>query len=295
MKLLVFVVLTCAATAVAALAQFDDVEIETIALGPGLWMLQGRGGNIGVSAGTDGVLLIDDQFAPLTGKITAAVSKLSDRPIRFVLNTHWHGDHTGGNENLGQAGAVIVAHDNVRQQMSVEHFFALGDRKIPPSPAGALPILTFTESVTFHLNGDEIHVTHVPTAHTDGDSLVHFRKANVLHLGDLFFNGMYPFIDVDSGGSIDGVIAAVGRALEIAGAETKIIPGHGPLSGRSELVVYRDMLVSVRNAIAPLVAEGRSLDEVLAARPSAGFDEAWGGGFIDPENMVKLVYRSLSR
>jgi glyoxylase-like metal-dependent hydrolase (beta-lactamase superfamily II) len=255
-------------------------------------MLEGRGGNIGVSAGEDGVVLIDDQFAPLTDKIRAAVKSIADQPIRFVLNTHWHGDHTGGNESLGGAGAVIVAHDNVRKQMSVEHLRQ--GRTIPAATEGALPVVTFTQSVTFHLNGEEIHAIHVPTAHTDGDSMVHFPKANVLHMGDVFFNGMYPFIDTSTGGSVDGVIAAVGVALKIVDGETKIIAGHGPLSDRAELLTYRDVLTKIRDAVAPLVEAGKSLEEVQAAKPTAEFDEVWGGGFINPETFVGIVYQSLS-
>jgi len=276
-----------------ALGQFDDVEIKTVAVGDGVWMLEGRGGNIGVSAGEDGVVLIDDQFAPLSDKIRAAVKSIVDQPIRFVLNTHWHGDHTGGNESLGGAGAVIVAHDNVRKQMSVEHLWQ--DRTIPAAPSGALPVVTFTQSVTFHLNGEQIHAIHVPTAHTDGDSMVHFPKANVLHMGDVFFNGMYPFIDTSTGGSVDGVIAAVGEALKIVDGETKIIAGHGPLSDREELLVYRDVLTKIRDAVAPLVEAGKSLEQIQEAKPTAEFDEVWGGGFIKPEQFVGIVYQSLTR
>ncbi len=277
----------------ATSAQWDDVEIKAVSVSTGVWMLEGRGGNIGVSAGEDGVLLIDDQFAPLGEKIKAAVKRLSDDPIRFVVNTHWHGDHTGGNESLGQGGAVIVAHENVRKQMSLEHLW--NERTIPVSPDAALPVITFVDSVTFHMNGESIRVIHLPAAHTDGDSLIHFPGANVLHMGDVYFNGMYPFIDVSSGGSIDGVIAAVERALEIADAETKIIPGHGPLSNRKELARYGDMLAKIRGAIAPLVEAGRSLEQVQAAKPTAEFDEALGGGFINPEQMVENVYTSLSK
>jgi glyoxylase-like metal-dependent hydrolase (beta-lactamase superfamily II) len=274
--------------------EFDDVVVETVAVGEGVWMLKGRGGNIGVSAGDDGVLLIDDQYAPLTAKIRAAVAQISDQPIRFVLNTHWHGDHTGGNENLGQTGALIVAHENVRARMSIEQFMEFFDRAVPASPGEALPVVTFTDSVTFHLNGEEIRAFHVSSAHTDGDSIIHFPRANVLHAGDVFFNGVYPFIDVGSGGSVDGLIAAVERALALANDETKIIPGHGPLSGRKELAAYRDMLVAIRDKIAPMVAAGRSLEEIRAAGPTASFDEQWGGGWIAPEDFVSFVYDSLS-
>lgn len=294
---LVAALLLAASPTPRLLAQQDmsDVEVETHLAGNGVWMLVGRGGNIGVSAGEDGVFLIDDQYAPLTEKIRAAVAKINDRPIRFVLNTHWHGDHTGGNENLGGAGALIVAHDNVRERMSVEQFMERFDRTVPPSPPAALPVITYTDAVTFHLNGDEIHAFHVAPAHTDGDSVVHFRKANVLHMGDVFFHGMYPFIDLGSGGSARGVLDAVNRALELADGDTKVIPGHGPLADEAALTAYRDMLADVIGKVEALVAEGKSLEEVQEAKPSASYDEAWGGGFIGPDDFVATVYQSVRR
>jgi len=202
------VLVTIAAIGYAQAPDFSKVEIVAHKVSEGLYMLQGAGGNIAVSVGEDAVFLVDDQYAPLTPKIKAAVAALTDKPIKFVLNTHWHGDHTGGNENLGSGGTLIVAHDNVRRRMSTEQFNAFFNRKTPPAPKAALPVVTFAESVRFHINGEEIHAFHVPPAHTDGDSIVHFTRANVIHTGDLFFNGLYPFIDVASGGGIDGMIAA---------------------------------------------------------------------------------------
>jgi glyoxylase-like metal-dependent hydrolase (beta-lactamase superfamily II) len=273
---------------------FSGVEIVTHLAGQGVWMLTGAGGNIGVSAGEDGVFLIDDQYAPLTERIRAAVAKINGKPVRFVLNTHWHGDHTGGNENLGQAGALIVAHENVRQRMSVDQFMERFGRNVPASPAAALPVVTYNDAVTFYLNGDEIHAFHVPPAHTDGDSMIHFKKANVLHMGDVFFNGGYPFIDLGSGGNALGILEAVEQALELADGETKIIPGHGPLTDRAGLVAYRDMLRGSIDKVEALAAEGKSLEEVQAAKPTATFDEAWGGGFIGPDDFVAEIYQSLS-
>src|SRR6185503_12175274 len=202
-----------AGTALAQQQDFSKVEVKSQKVAEGLYMLQGAGGNIGLSVGADAAFLVDDQYAPLTPKITAAVKALTDKPIKFVLNTHWHGDHTGGNENLGTAGTLIVAHDNVYRRMSTEQFITFFNEKVAASPKVALPVITFNDTLTFHLNGDDLHAFHVPPAHTDGDSIVHFRKADVIHMGDTFFNGMYPFIDVDSGGGIEGMIGAADKVL----------------------------------------------------------------------------------
>ncbi len=279
----------------AAQPDLSNVEVKAQPVADGLWMLTGAGGNIGVCAGEDGVFLIDDQYAPLTEKIVAAIKTVSDQPVRFVFNTHWHGDHTGGNENLGKKGTLIIAHDNVRERMSHEQFLAAFNSKVPPSPQGALPVVTFNDTVTFHLNGFEIHAFHVAPAHTDGDSMVHFVNANVLHMGDTYFNGMYPFIDVSTGGSIEGVIAAVDVALAMIDDKTPVIPGHGPLSNRAELMAYRSMLAGVNKAVAKAIAEGKDRDATVAAKPTAPWDEKWGGGFIQPELMAGIVYDSLTK
>ncbi|HEB88055.1 MAG TPA: MBL fold metallo-hydrolase [Deltaproteobacteria bacterium] len=277
----------------AAQRDFSKVEIETTRLGSGIAMLTGAGGNIGVSTGPDGVLMIDDQYAPLTDRILASIRALSDEPIRFLLNTHWHGDHTGGNENLGSRGVLIVAHELVRERLRTEQFQPLRGRKIPPSPKPAWPIITYEDGITFHLNGQTIEVSHVAPAHTDGDSIVYFREADVLHMGDTFFSGMYPFIDVASGGRIGGMIAAAERGLEIAGPKTRIIPGHGPLSGRKELIAFRDMLITVRDRVRKLMKGGHTRAEVIAARPAREVDEAFGGGFLKADSFVGIVYDSL--
>ena len=271
------------------------VEIKTTDLGHGLYMLEGSGGNIGLSVGSDGVVMIDDQFANLTPAIEAAVKKLSNKPIRFVLNTHWHYDHTGGNENLGKAGAVIVAHQNVRKRMEAGGLMEAFGREIPAAPGVALPVVTFGHDIQFHLNDMTLDARHVAAAHTDGDAFVLFPEANVLHAGDLYFNGFYPVIDWGSGGHIDGMIAAVDKLLAVVNDQTKIIPGHGPLSNKAELAAYRSMLSTVGERINALVAEGKSLKEVKAAKPSAEFDAKWGNGFLKIEPWIEMVYQGVKR
>jgi len=284
-----------APAAARAKEDFSSALIETIAVAGAVHMLVGRGGNLAVSTGPDGTFLVDDQFAPLSGKILAAVAKLRAGPVRFVVNTHFHGDHTGGNEALGGAGAVIVAHRGVRERMSAPQFSALRNRTTPAAPPGALPIVTFTADVTFHLNGEDVHVFHVPNAHTDGDAVVHFRRANAIHAGDVYFAGRFPFIDLSSGGSIDGLIAAVDRVLEFADARTRILPGHGELSNRRELVAYHTMLVTARERVRRAVAAGRDADALVAERPLADLEAEWGGGFVKSDDFVRTLHASLSR
>ena len=275
--------------------KFAGVEIKTHQVVPGIYMLVGKGGNIGVSAGADGVFMIDDQFAPLTDRITAAVAALSDQPIRFLVNTHWHGDHTGGNENLGNQGVLIVAHDNVYVRMSGDTEIAAFNTVVPASPKVALPVITFNDNVTFRLNGEEISVVHYRNSHTDGDSVIHFRNANVIHTGDIWFNGFYPFIDVSSAGSIDGIISSVKTLLGLADDNTRIIPGHGSLSDKQGLQGYLEMLETVRDRMNKLIAEGISLEEIIELKPNADYDAALGNGFINPEQFLRILYSDLKQ
>ncbi|MEJ2538403.1 MAG: MBL fold metallo-hydrolase [Gemmatimonadota bacterium] len=278
--------------------EMADVEIETLPVADGVFMLVGQGGNIGVSVGDDGVFVVDDQFAPLTGKILAAIGALTTEPVRFVFNTHWHGDHTGGNENLGEAGALIVAHENVRRRMSVDQVLERIGRPVSTTdaaPEGALPVVTFTEDVSFHINGDRLHAFHVSNAHTDGDAIVHFEGANVVHMGDTFFRDRFPFIDTASGGSIDGVIAAAGAALAVMNADTRVIPGHGALSTRDDLRSYRDALVAMRRAVATLEAEGMTLEEIQDARPLRAQAEAWGEDRAAEDSFVATLHHGVLR
>ncbi len=291
-------VIALAVTALLPAANAQDmtnVVIEAKRVSDNVYMLTGEGGNVGLSVGEDGAFLIDDQFAPLTERILATVAELSPEPVRFVVNTHWHRDHTGGNEHLGEAGAIIVAHENVRTQMSTDHFMKAFNQTIEASPQGALPVITFAQSMTFYWNGDEVRVLHVGPAHTDGDSIIFFREANVIHMGDTFFNGMYPFFDVSTQGSIAGMIQAADTVLRLADDQTKIIPGHGPLGGVAELRASRAMLQTVHDRVQKLIRDGASQKEVVAAKPTRDLDAEWGGGFMKPDRWVGIVYDSMAK
>mgnify|MGYP003643387633 CR=1 FL=1 len=265
----------------------DGVTIETTNLAPGVAALFGRGGNIGVSYGPDGTVLIDDQFAPLTPKILAAASALDPKPVRFVINTHWHFDHSGGNEIHGKAGAVIVAHDNVRTRMSSDQFIEALNYDIPTSPTAALPLVTFAEGVTFHLNGDTLKVFHTKAAHTDGDAMVKWEKANVLHTGDVFNQSGAPFVDWSSGGTVPGMIAAMDAAIAVSDADTKVIPGHGQMGTYADMVSYRDRL---KEFLARITAEheaGKTLDQVLAMK----LEWQAATGLVSADRLVQAIYK----
>lgn len=279
----------------AAAQDWEAVVVEATPVAGSVHLVTGRGGNLAVSTGEDGIFLVDDQFAPLTGRIRAALHELQEGTIRFLLNTHWHGDHTGGNENFGQGGSMIIAHDKVRERMSVPQVQKLRGRTVPASPAGALPILTFSGELRFHLNGEEIHVFHVPNAHTDGDAIVHFKGSDVIHLGDVFFNGSYPYIDLDSGGSVAGMLAAQDRVLEIIGPNTKLIPGHGPLASPEELQAARSMLASVQKRVRAAIHAGETVEALRARSPLADLEADWGGGFMSSNQLLSIVFTDLAR
>jgi glyoxylase-like metal-dependent hydrolase (beta-lactamase superfamily II) len=282
-----------------ALAQpdFSKVEIKAEKLADTVHMLTGAGGNMGLCVGPDAVFLIDDQFAPLAPKIKAAIAAITPRPVQFLLNTHFHFDHTGGNQAFGGEGALIVAHDNVRKRLSADQLISLvGSTSAQrASPKAALPVVTVAGEITFHINGEEVQAFHVPRAHTDGDLIVHFRRADVIHMGDVFFNGMYPFIDASSGGSAEGVVAAFDRVLALAGEKTKIIPGHGRLATRADLAEHRAMLAAVVQKVKELRAAGKSDAEIRDSKPSAAFDARFGGGFIKPDAFVQSLAAMLPR
>jgi glyoxylase-like metal-dependent hydrolase (beta-lactamase superfamily II) len=283
-----------------ARAQMGDpskVTLKTTPVAGNISVIEGAngfsGGNVAVQVGDDGVLVVDDALEPIAPKLRTALAALSKKPVRFVVNTHVHSDHTGGNAALGGAGAVIVAHYNVRKRLSSEQFFEfMGMKKtIPASPAAALPVVAFNDDLTFFFNGDEIHVVHVAPAHTDGDALIHFKKANVLHMGDTFVSG-YPLVDASSGGRFEGFLAAADKALSLADDATKIVPGHGPVMTKADLVAWREMLVKVRERVSSLAAQKKSLDEIKAAKVTAEFDEKHAG-MIKPEMFVETVYKEL--
>lgn len=276
----------------AAQINFDTVRVRSQQVSGNVYMLIGAGGNIGLAVGDEAVFVVDDQYAPLTRKVLDAIAAITPRPVRFVVNTHWHMDHVGGNEQLGEGGVLIIAHENVRKRMSVEGFIEALNTRVPASPPKALPVVTFTDAVTFHINGDSVSATHVPPAHTDGDAIVYFRKANVIHMGDTFHNAGLPFVDLSSGGSLQGFITAADRVIAMSNEDTKIIPGHGPLADRARLRVYRDMIVALRDKIRAEIAAGRTLEQILAAKITATYEKDFPGGH---ERFVRLAYQELSK
>ena len=283
-----------------SLAQdFDDVQINAVKVTDNIYMLEGRGGNIGLFYGNQGTFIIDDQFAPLHEKIMAKIKEVTagqvpDNGNMYVVNTHFHGDHTGGNELMGKTGAVIVAHENVRKRLSAEQVNTFFNRTTPPSPEGALPIITFTDDLTFHLNGDSVRVIHVAPAHTDGDAIIHFTKANVIHAGDILFTASYPLVDLDGGGSVKGVIDAVEKIMPMCDANTKIIPGHGTLSDKTVLEKYHRMLTTIRDRVLKLKSEGKTLEQIQASKPTAEYDDIYKG-FVSGDNLVEMILRDAEK
>ncbi|UCG74294.1 MAG: MBL fold metallo-hydrolase [Chromatiales bacterium] len=255
-------------------------------------MVMEPAGNVAVLIGEDGALMVDDQFAPMTERLLSAIDELSDRPLRYVLNTHWHGDHTGSNVNLGRMGYTLVAHDNVRSRMSSVQYHMLFRTGTRPHPPEALPVITYGDRMSFHLNGERIDVIHLPVAHTDGDSAVYFREADVLHTGDAFINRGYPLIDVASGGTIKGQIEATNRMLELIGDNTIIIPGHGPLADKRRMTEIRDMLVTARQKVVGLIDQGLDVRAIKAADPLAELNPVWEEGFIKSRAFVNIIYQS---
>ena len=287
-----------ALTATATCSQAsNEPRIQTIHVTDNLYMLTGTGGagNMGVYVGKDSVFLIDDQFDSHTDSIRNAIAALSDNPVKLLLNTHYHPDHTGGNRHFGRSGSLIVAHENVRESLSHDHHIRFFDIRVPATSGPALPIVTFTRDIALHVDDKDIRVWHLPKAHTNGDVVVHFTSLNAIHVGDLMFVGMYPFVDLDSGGSIDGTIEALKQIRSRIDERTAILAGHGPVSNRSELTDYLDMMVTIRSAVANHIAAGHTVAETIASRPTARFDEQYGQGFVNPDQFTEAVYRSLTQ
>ena len=298
MKIKTISVLACALVLGApALAQqdFSNVQIQTTQVAEDLYLLVGQGGNIALSTGDDGAFIVDTQFAPLTDKIQAAVTAAGGGPVEFVVNTHWHGDHSGGNVNFGGAGATIMAHDNVQVRMSTDQVSGLNGETIPASPRAAIPVVTYPSRMTFHWNGDTVDLIHIPNAHTDGDTVVHFTNLNAFHMGDTYVNGGFPFVDVASAGTLDGIIAAGEKVLSLSDAGTKIIPGHGALATPSDLSAWIGTLSTIRDRLKTLIDQGRTEDEVVAANPTSEWNATLGAGFMNGETFTRLAYQGMTR
>jgi len=287
---ILFAVLLVGLTASVSTVWADDVQVSAVPVTQQIYMITGKGGNIGLFIGEDGTFLIDDQYAPLTDKIIAAIEKVGGKYPKFLINTHYHGDHTGGNENIGGKGTLIFSHDNVRERLLTGYYLQPFDMKQAKSSKEGLPVVTFSEDISFHLNGDTVHALHVPHAHTDGDSFIHFKNANVIHAGDLFFNGFYPFIDVGHGGSLKGMIEGVDTLLSLADENTRIIPGHGSLGSKADLEQYRNMLAEAFQRLNSLKIAGKSVQEAIAEKPLADLEEEWGDGLFTSDRWIAIIY-----
>jgi len=272
-----------AAPAAPAQPDFSAVQIKVHQVAGNFYYLEGQGGNVGVLVGDDGVLMIDDQFAPLTGKLIAAVKTISKKPIKMLVNTHVHGDHTGGNENIGKMGIEIVAHDNVRARL------VKGVNGAPPSPAVGLPVVTFGDAIALHFDGEDLEVAKLPPAHTDGDSYIKLTKADVIHVGDVFRTVGYPIVDGPNGGTVKGTLAALQKIIDMAGPNTKILPGHGVVSTREDIAAFRDLVASLQTKVGDMIKQGMTLEQVLAAKPTADLDAKLGPS----ERFLTLFYNAL--
>lgn len=270
---------------------FDDVEIRAEQITESIYMLQGAGGNIGLSIGDDGAFMVDDQYAPLSGRIQAAVAELTDEDVEFVINTHWHYDHSDGNENFGRAGALIIAHENSRRRMMTDQYVTVGDRQQEAYELEGLPKISFQQTMSMHLNGEDVDIFHVSHAHTNGDAVVYFRDSDVIHTGDVFVRYGIPFIDKPNGGSLQGMIAAIYRIAGLIGDDTVVIPGHGQLSTRAEVLEYGQMLTTIRDRIQAGIDDGDSLDEIVASEPLRGFPEP----NVGTERFIQWSYETLTQ
>ncbi len=272
---------------------WDSVQIETIHIKDNIYMLKGSGGNIGVITGDDGVLIVDNQFAPLAPKIKAAISEISDKPVKYVINTHWHGDHMGGNEVFGADGSIIIAHNNVRTRLSTDQFMEHQQREVPARPEIAWPIVTFSDEITYYFNNEEILIRHAPPAHTDGDAAIYFKNANVIHMGDAFVRYGYPFVDISSGGSVAGMAANLDDIIDMTNQDTIVIPGHGEVSTRQDMIEFRNILKDIVAGVQKGIDDGKNLDQIQSLEIASKYDQQWGGGFIKGKDFITFAYQSL--
>ena len=273
---------------------FSDVVIKTEKITDHLHKLEGSGGNILIFSGVDGIFMIDSQFAPLTEKIKNAIGDIQKGPINYLMNTHYHGDHTGGNENIGKTGTLILAHDNVYKRLSRGATKLSAGREIPPASKEALPVVSFSEDMKLHLNGEDIHAFHVDHAHTDGDVIIYFPSSNVIHMGDTFFKDRFPYIDLNSGGSVNGLLKAIGQVLLLIDDETKVVPGHGSMATKADLELYQKTIMTLRDRVNKSIRSGLELEEVKAANITKEFD-SWGAGFISADRIIETIYKDLTK
>jgi len=294
-KFILTALVTSCLLATSSLYADDEVNVSAVKVTDKIYMLSAKGGNVGVFIGKDGTYIIDDQFAHLSEKLMTKIKSLGGDTPKFLINTHFHGDHTGGNENFGKMGVLIVSHHNVRERMMAGSLIKAFDMKTPPAPTVALAVVTYSKDMHLHVNQDDLNIVHVANAHTDGDSFIQFKKANVIHAGDTFFNGFYPFIDPDHGGSLKGMIDAVDTILAISDDKTKIIPGHGPLGNKKQLQSYRAMLKTAYIELLALKEKGLSVEDAKKLKPLAVLDAEWGNGMFTSDRWVEVVYPAVSK
>lgn len=272
----------------------SHLEINTTKLTDNMYIIQGSGGNVILYDGEDGIILVDDQYAPVTEKIKEIIANLTNKSIKIVINTHWHPDHTGGNEKLGELGAIIISHENVRKRLNDDQFFEFINMTIPALSEKGLPIITFSDTITVYQNDDEIKIVHLDHGHTDGDSAVYFSNNNIIYVGDDFSDRSYPFVDLSSGGSIDGLISSLQKILLMIDNDTKVIAGHSGISNKTKVEDYLDMLINIKNNINKMMQEEKSLDDIIKSRPTLKYDNIYHDySFIKPKDFITNIYMSL--
>jgi glyoxylase-like metal-dependent hydrolase (beta-lactamase superfamily II) len=294
MKNYIASILVIAAYSAIAQQNFDTVRIRPVKVSEQIYMLKGSGGNIGLLTGSDGTLMIDDQYAPLSAKISDAIKTISPNSVRFLINTHIHGDHTGGNDNFSKQGITIVAHDQVRERMLTEQVNKRLNRTTPPRDKAALPLVTFADKLNLHLNDEEIELIHLDRGHTDGDVAIYFKKANVIHTGDAFVRYGYPFIDESSGGTINGFVSSLDKILSLINDQTKVIPGHGEVATKGDVKILRDQIVDIRDQVSKALKKGKKMEEISALGITDKYDEKLGKGFLKGKDFVSIIAGGLS-